>query len=72
MPYDTEVIRKAYKSKYNLALENQIIVLMTTNGEKWHYFAVKRLYALLRRVTSKRAGNFYCLNCFHSYRMEKA
>ena len=41
MPYDTEVIRKAYKSKYNLALENQIIVLMTTNGEKWHYFAVK-------------------------------
>ena len=23
--------------------------------------------ALLRRITSNHNGNFYCLNCFHSY-----
>ena len=23
--------------------------------------------ALLKRITSKRDGDFYCLNCFHSY-----
>ena len=24
--------------------------------------------ALLRRITSKHVGDFYCLNCLHSYR----
>ena len=28
----------------------------------------KKLSALLRRITSNHKGNFYCLNCFHSYR----
>ena len=27
--------------------------------------------ALLRGVTSKHVGDFYCLNCFHSYSTEK-
>ena len=31
----------AYKSKYNLTRENQVILLMITDGEKWHYLAVK-------------------------------
>ena len=30
--------------------------------------AVKRLPALLRGTTSNHQGDFYCLNCFHSYR----
>ena len=30
--------------------------------------AVKKLSALLRRITSKHYGDFYCLNCFHSFR----
>ena len=28
----------------------------------------KKLSALLRRITSNHKGDFYCLNCFHSYR----
>ena len=35
--------------------------------QKWHYLAIKKLSALLRRITSKRHGDFYCLNCFHSF-----
>ena len=32
-----------------------------------HYLTVKRLSALLKGITSKHNGDFYCLNCFHSY-----
>ena len=41
VPYNTEKIRHEYKSKYNLTRENQVILLMITDGEKWHYLAVK-------------------------------
>ena len=41
---------------------------MITNDEKWHYFAVKKLSALLREITSNYVGSFYCLNCLHSYK----
>ena len=41
MPHNTEKIRHAYKSKYNLNRKNQVILLMITDGEKWHYLAVK-------------------------------
>ena len=44
---------------------------MIADGEKWHYLAVKKLSALLRRITSKHVGYFYCLNCFHSCSTEK-
>ena len=46
IPHNTEKIRHAYKSKYNLSRENQVILLMITDDEKWHYFAVKKLSAL--------------------------
>ena len=67
VPYDTEKIRLAYKSKHNLKLENQGVFLMITDGKKWHYLAVTSLLALLKRITSNHNGNFHCLNCFHSY-----
>ena len=41
---------------------------MITDGEKWHYLVVKNLSGLLRRRTSTHEKDFYCLNCFHSYR----
>ena len=41
--------------------------MITTDGEKWHYLAVKGLSALLRRITSDHKEEFYCLNCFRSY-----
>ena len=54
----------AYKSKYNLTRENQVILLMMTDGEKWHYLAAKRFSALFREITGNNHGDFYCLNCF--------
>ena len=41
---------------------------MITDGEKWYYTAVTRLSGLLRGVTGNNNDDFYCLNCFHSYR----
>ena len=68
VPYKTKKICLAYKSKYNLTREKQVILLMITDGEKWHSISVKRLSGLLRGVTSNNNGDFYCLNCFCSYR----
>ena len=65
-----KVVRHAYKSKYNLTRENQVILLMITDGEKWHYLTVRSLSALLREVTGKNHGEFYCLNCFRAYTTE--
>ena len=39
---------------------------MIPNGDAWHYLAVKKLSALLKEITSKHVGDFYCLNCLHS------
>ena len=51
MAYNAKEIRLVYKSKYNLKCKNQVIVLMTTDGKKWHYLAVKKISSLLRRIT---------------------
>ena len=45
--------------------------MITNNGEKWHYLAVKKLSSLLRVITSNNHGNFCCLNCLHSYRTKE-
>ena len=34
VPYNTEKIRLAYKSKYNFKHENQVILIMITDGKK--------------------------------------
>ena len=34
VPYNTEKIRLAYKSKHNFKRENQVILLMITDGKK--------------------------------------
>ena len=41
---------------------------MIPNREKWHYLGIKNLSALLRGITSKNIGGFYCLICLHSFR----
>ena len=43
VPHKTRKISLAYKSKHNLTREKQVILLMITDGEKWHYTAVTRL-----------------------------
>ena len=71
----------AYKLKHKFKRENQVILLMITDGEialdlkslptfdgeKCLNLAVKSLSALLRGMTSNHNRDFYCLNCFHSY-----
>ena len=46
-------VSHAYLSKHSSDKNNQVILLMTTNGKKWHYLSVKELSALLRGITSK-------------------
>ena len=70
VPFKTKKTEITYKSKYNLVRDNQIILLMISNGENWHYLAVISLPRLLRGITSNHDGDYYCLNCFHSYRTE--
>ena len=50
---------------YIVNCENQVILLMITDGKKLHYFAVKKLSAWLKGTISNHKGDFYCLNCFH-------
>ena len=58
---------------------------MITDGEKWHYTALKSepaedgfnrsirgLSRLFNGITSNRNRDFYCLNCLHSFRTDKA
>ena len=75
-----ENIYPAYVSQHKLNCEKQVILLMTPNGlgrkakseeQQWHYLVVKDLLALSREVTSKNNGDFYYLNCRHSFKTNK-
>ena len=72
-------------SEYNHTHKNQVVLLMITDGEKWHYTALKSeptedgfnrptksLSKLFREATSNNQGDFYCLNCLHSFRTDNA
>ena len=69
VPYNTKEIRQAYISEHNDERNNQVNLLMITDGtSNWHYLAIKNISGLLRGITSNHNGDFYCLNCLHSYR----
>ena len=68
VPHNTIKIHVAYKSRHNLTCDKQVILLMISNGKNWHYLTVKNLPGLLKRITSTHKEDFYCLNCFRSYR----
>ena len=65
--HNTKKIHVAYKSKHNLIREKQVILLMISNGENWHYIVVKSLPGLLKGITSSHNEDFYCLNYFCAY-----
>ena len=72
VPYNTKEIKPAYISKYIHKRDDQVILLMITDGtENWHYLTVKSLSRLLKGITSNHNGDFYYLNCFHSYTTKK-
>ena len=69
VPNNTKEIRQAYISEHNDERYNQVNLLMITDGtSNWHYLAMKNISGLLRGITSNHNGDFYCLNCLHSYR----
>ena len=71
VPHNTK-IKQAYISKHNNERDTHVNLLMITDGTgNWYYLAVKSISGLLRGITSNHNGDFYCLNCFHSYTSEK-
>ena len=69
IPYNTKEIRQAYISKHNDERDNQVNLLMITDGTtNWHYLAIKNISGLLTGITLNHNGDFYCLNCLHSHR----
>ena len=69
LEHNTNEIRQCYISKHNNTRNNHVNLLMITDGTgKWHYFTIKSISGLLRGITSNHNGDFYCLNCFRSYR----
>ena len=80
-----KTINLGYKSKYNHKRESQVVLLMITNGEKWHYISLKSestddrfnrslrsLSRLFRGVTSNHVRDFYYLNCLYLFRTDNA
>ena len=45
--------------------------MITDGTSNWHYLAVESISGLLRGITSNHNGDFYCLNCSHSYTTER-
>ena len=85
VPHYEIKITHAYKSEYNHTRKNQVVLLMITDGEKWHYTALKgeltedvfngptkSLSRLFRGIASNNHGDFCCLNCLHSFRTDNA
>ena len=85
VPHNEKTINLPHKSKYNRKRKNQVVLLMITNGEKWHYIALKNertddgfngpirsVSRLFRRIASNHDGDFYCLNCLHLFRTDNA
>ena len=41
-----------------------------SEGQRWHYLAVKNLSPLLREIISTNNDDFYCLNCLHFFKIK--
>ena len=68
LPSNSDGLEKIRQPTYenNSERENQVIILMITSNEKWHYLAVKSLSILLHGIMSKHNDDHYCINCLHS------
>ena len=72
-----EKIYPAYVSKLIFHNSNRKKTCYSVNNFKWKKTMALscsiylKLSALLREITSKPYGEFYCLNCFHSFRTKR-
>ena len=55
-----------YLSKNNSKCEKQVTLSMIPKRKIWNYIAVRRLLTL-RGITPIHEGDFYYLNCLHSF-----
>ena len=83
-PFNKKTIELQYKSKYNNTRTYQVVLLMITDNNKRHYLALKSISTndgfvkptqsisiLFNKLTSTNTTtDYYCLNCFKSYRTE--
>ena len=51
--HNNKEIRHEYKSKDSLKRENQVILVMIIDSEKWHYLAVKKIVCITQRSNIK-------------------
>ena len=49
VPHNTKKMHIAYKSRHNLTREKQVILLMITDGEKWHCLVEKKFIWIIKR-----------------------
>ena len=77
VPHDKIKITDAYKLEYNHTRKNQVVLLMVTDGEKWHCTDLKSeptehgfirptksLSRLFRGITSNHDGDFLLFELF--------
>ena len=70
-----------YVFKFNFTRKKQVVLLKVSNGDKWHFLALKseqeendcmkptkRFSKLMRDISSNSHENYYCFGCFHSFR----
>ena len=84
VPFNKKTFNLQYISKYNRTRTYQVVLLMITDNINWHYLALKNistndgfvkpiqsLSRFFNEITSTNTTNdYYCLNCFQSYRTE--
>ena len=82
VPYNAKKIMSEYISKHNFARKNQVTLLqITDNKGTWHFLALKSIPTedgfmrptksfsrLMEGISSENHGEYYCYECFHSFR----
>ena len=83
IPQDSRQIRQDYISKHNFTRKKQVTILKITDGEKWHFLALKSIKLLddtykptqafsrlMKNISSNSQENYYCYACFHTFRTQ--
>ena len=69
---EKKMLRPCYISKHNKTRDHKVNLLQISDGKgTWHYIAIKSIPALLKGISSSHKGDYYCLNCFNSYRTKQ-
>ena len=83
IPQDSRQIRQDYISKHNFTRKKQVTILKITDGEKWHFRALKSIKQLddtckptqafsrlMKNISPNTHENYHCYACFHTFRTQ--